>query len=188
MKNIAPKIFSLAVYLLVLLMPLSAYREIGNPVQSAVFRIYVTPVIYITDLAALFIIFLGALLIFRQPQRPALTQLFQQNSKHIFLPLAGIAFLGALSIIVSISWPLALYTSIRWFLALGLYFVFQGKLVDADKVTRVFLIGLVVQTMVGLGQFIAHSPLGLPGEMALEIGQLGAELGLPSVNFMICAG
>jgi O-antigen ligase len=163
-----PNLLSFCVYFLVLLMPLSWYWEIGQPLHNDILAIYVTPVLYVTDLAALPALLFGLLLALKKTKTS--NTLLLRNTKHIHMPLIGIVVLGVLSIPLAFSPPLALYSAIRWVLALCLYLIFQSKHINSKKTIQVFLVGLVLQALVGLGQFLTRGPLGIPTEMALEIG------------------
>jgi O-antigen ligase len=71
---------------------------------------------------------------------------------------------------------LAGYSALRWLLAVGVYLsLAQGDLL-LERWVQVFLVGLGLQAIVGLGQVIHQGPLGLPGELALEPARSGAAI------------
>jgi O-antigen ligase len=72
--------------------------------------------------------------------------------------------------------PLAGYYALRWLWAACLYLFMVESNVLAEEWTTVFLFGLGIQALVGVGQVLRQGPLGLPGELALEPAQTGAAI------------
>lgn len=151
----------------VLTVPLSIFWQLGPPASPAVLAMYVSPGVYLTDAAAILLI-LTALL------QPAGHSVHRQKRGwlaplKISLPLLILPLLGLVSSLTALSPALALYTSLRWLLAVGVFLAWKHLRLDLDLTVRIFLAGLLIQAVIGALQFIHKGPLGLPGELALPI-------------------
>ncbi len=145
-----------ASYLLLLLMPFSFFWPILAPVIPGIFIPYVTPGLYLADMAiALTLI---ALLVNRRRLEP--------GPLEIIVPLAGLSLLALLTAPWALSPQLALYSVTRWIIAIVVYLCFAQRIVPLERIITVFIAGLCLQTIVGLAQVSTHGPLGLPAELA----------------------
>jgi O-antigen ligase len=146
-----------ASYLLALLMPFSLFWPISAALVLGVFIPYVTPGLYLPDIAiALTLI---ALVVNRRR--------LELGPLEISGPLAGLCLLALLTAPWALSTPLALYSVTRWIIACGVYLCFAQRAVRLERIVTIFIAGLCLQTIVGLAQVWAKGPLGLPGELAL---------------------
>jgi len=71
---------------------------------------------------------------------------------------------------------MASYTAFRWVLAFFLFVTLKNSPVPLAKMVKVFLLGLGVHAVIGLVQFLIRSPIGIPGEMALETSHYQAPI------------
>jgi O-antigen ligase len=91
-------------------------------------------------------------------------------------PLVLLVLVGLVTSVSALSAGLGFYYTLRWALALFLYLWLAQELVPARTVVAVFLAGLALQALVGLGQVLAQRPLGLPAELALPPAWSGAAI------------
>ena len=165
--------FQWAINLLVVLMPFSVYWPLMEPNVPGVFKMYVTPGIYLTDFAVMGVIILGSVNIIIQRKRNRI-EFATSRSYSLTIPLLLIGLLGIISSPFALSRNLAIYTSFRWLLTIFLYLVLTHNKILFGQTIKFFLFGLCAHTLIGVGQFIQRGPLGLPGELALEVNQAGA--------------
>jgi hypothetical protein len=142
----------------VLSLPLSIYWPMGQPAAEGVLPRYVTPGIYLSDLATFAVILAGVILWIRRPKRLA-------GLGSLTMPLVLLVALAATSIPWAISPKLALYSALRWLLAFVLYLALVQMDVPSEKVVMVFLGGLAVHAVIGLAQVLHQGSIGLPGEL-----------------------
>ncbi len=164
------RLFDACAGALLLLMPLSVFWQLGAPAAQGVLPLYVAPGIFLTDLAAALMI-LASL----PRQGAAWRALFRRWRSPVVLrslaPLAALALLGFMTAPWALSPGLAVYTSARWLLAMGVYLAWLAQPRRMETLAPVFLAGLGLQAMVGALQFLFKGPLGLPGELALRVDQ-----------------
>ena len=149
--------------------PFSVYWPVGRPVDLAIFLLYVTPGIYLTDIAIILVVIL-----FLRGFRPELfVSLLDlaKKVKFISLPLLVLVIVAGLSIPFARSHLLAVYTTLRWLIAVVLFFSMLGLGFSTSQFITFLIVGLGVEVCVGIGQVIHQGPLGFPGELALEITQ-----------------
>ena len=168
--NRQPAIYKLAGYLFVLLLPFSVFWPLSKPVESSILPIYGSIGLYLTDIGAVMLVVLS-LVGARNARRD--TPLIPLISSRLiaFLPLLLIPLLGLITTPRAMNPGLAVYTAFRWLLALGVFFAWQGKGLNPDRLMQVFLTGLALQAVIGILQVVFKSPLGLPGELALTIAR-----------------
>jgi hypothetical protein len=162
--------FSWSVILLVLLLPFSVFWPLAKPIEPEIFEWYVTPGLYLTDLAVAAVVITG--MIARKQQVNFSPPNRSQNI--ISILLLSICLSGLLTAPFAISKTLAFYTSLRWIWAFLLYWILIHHDLQIERLSRYFIVGLCLHALVGLIQFMARRPLGLPGELALEVDQFGA--------------
>jgi len=149
-------------------MPFSIFLPLKKSISPEILPIYGSAGIYLTDISSFFLILTSAVGIWKSRNT-------ERNSLHfskqmlIFLPLLLIPLLGLITAPWAMEPGLAFYTAVRWFLALAVFFTWQYRGFNTERLMRVFLIGLAMQAVIGILQVIMKSPLGLPGEMALSI-------------------
>jgi len=160
-------IHDIAGALFVLLLPFSAFLPLSDSVSEEIIPIYGSYGLYLTDLPVFLLLITGAISAWRHRQEPQLK--IEPAPKLVALALILIPALALVTAPWAINPQLALYTAIRWTLAVGVFVVWQNKAFNTDRLIKVFLIGLAVQAVIGIGQVVIKSPLGLPGEMALSI-------------------
>lgn len=152
--------------LFVLLLPFSFFFPAGESAAPEILPIYGVPGLYLTDAAAALMIISGVLALLNRKGSRRLTV----SSRAIpYLPLLLIPLLGLVTTPWAINRQLALYTALRWLLALAVFIAWQVMEIDTRELTRVFIIGLALQAVIGILQVINRGPLGLPAEMALSI-------------------
>lgn len=147
-------------YLLVLLAPFSVFFPLIENRHSEILPIYVTPGIYLSDFAV-FVLLIG--FIVRKDKKRTFPK------PRYWVPLLFIVGLSIISVSFAISSKLALYTSFRWLIALLLVFILIWRKSPIQTMVAVFSITLVIHVLIGLGQVLTQSPLGIPGELALEL-------------------
>lgn len=162
-----PSLYDLAGYLFVLLLPFSTFWPTSEPAAPNILPIYGSTGLYLTDIAAFLLLLTSAIGIrkARNDSRPNL----HFPSWVGFVPLLLIPLLGLMTAAWAIDPGLAFYTAARWVLALGIFFAWQVKGLNTNRLMKVLLIGLAFQAVIGIMQVILKSPLGIPGEMALSI-------------------
>lgn len=161
-RSIQTHFFEFSVYLLLLLMPLSFGWPIGQPASLRVLGIFVTPHVFVTDLPLMLVILAGISWMRKPIRKPS----------RITYVLVGIVLLGWIALPFTRNPELAAYFAVRWSLNLLLFLVIRGSRLSPRQVAAVLASGLVFQTLIGVGQFLAQRPLGVPGELAVpaEIG------------------
>lgn len=166
--------------LFALLLPFSSYRPLTAPAFPDILGIYVEPALYLSDLALAAFVLTGVPILLREglpwPKAGALAG--------CALYLAGLAMVTAPFALVP---SVAGYAALRWLLAAAVSLRFlQGDL-HLPGFVKAFLIGLVLQVLVSLGQVVLQRPLGLPGEMALPLSQPGAAVATLSEGYWLRA-
>ena len=148
------------------LLPFSAYWPIGKSVNDSIYPLYVTPVVYITDLPLLLLLSVGLLFGLRFQKKSQKANRFQILVGSL---LGVIVLLAAVTLPWALSPVLAAWTLFRWFLAIALYFTLILLNPPIERFVQVFLCSLAIQVAIGLGQVIISHPLGIPGELALDM-------------------
>ena len=148
------------------LLPFSAYWPIGEPVNDLIYPLYVTPVVYITDLPLLLLLGIGLLFGLRFHKLGGKASRFRILIGSL---LGGIVLLAAVTLPWALSPVLATWTLFRWLLAVALYFTLVKLNPPLERFVQVFIGSLAIQVVIGMGQVILSQPLGIPGEMALEL-------------------
>jgi hypothetical protein len=161
-----------AIYALVLVLPCSVYWSLGSPAAPDILPIYVTPGIYLSDLAVGAVI-LASLVADRGWQRLGATV---RATAHMSVPLLALAALAFLTAPWARSPALASYTALRWLIAAGLFLGLAQSNVLLAPILTAFLAGLGIQALIGLGQVVRQGPLGLPGELTLDPAREGASI------------
>ncbi len=158
--------------LLVLFIPFSLYWPLGVPIAVAILPMYVTPGLYLTDIFAFAVILLGLVRI--ALKKNPISFISYKKIALVGIPLVILVCLAWLSSPWAISPTLARYTALRWLLAFCLYLALLSLDIPTEQMVKVFLVGLAVQALVGVGQVINQGPLSLPGELALTTDQFRA--------------
>ncbi len=166
-------------YALALMIPFSVFWRAGNPTIPYSFRMYVSPGIYLTDIFAIIFIIFALKDIFDRYTFQEVINLFSY-SNIIAVPLSLIVILGGATIVTSLYPMQALFVSLRWLLALLVFLTLTLVDLPIKNLIKVFLIGLLIQTLVGVLQFVKGGPLGLPGELALSLANPHA----PSIEIL----
>jgi O-antigen ligase len=162
------RVIQWSVYLLVILLPLSVFWPIAEPLNPHIYPMYVTPGVYLTDLAVIAFILLSA------PRLASWRGKSYHQASRITIGLMVVIGFGILSIPFAISPALAAYTALRWLLALVLFWFLYQSQVSIERTVLVFIIGLGIQVLISIGQVLKGGPIGIPGEMALSLNQPGA--------------
>ncbi|MHB0967591.1 MAG: O-antigen ligase family protein [Bellilinea sp.] len=162
-----PSLYDLAGYLFVLLLPFSTFWPTSEPAAPNILPIYGSTGLYLTDIAA-FLLLLTSAIGIRKARNDSHPNL-HFPSWVVFIPLLLIPLLGLMTAAWAIDPGLAFYAAARWVLALGIFFAWQVKGLNTNRLMKVLLIGLAFQAVIGIMQVILKSPLGIPGEMALSI-------------------
>jgi len=154
-------------YIFVLLLPFSVAWPLGQPFIAGVFPLYVTPLLLLTDLGVITVI-LSSMLVWHRHSYPASDR---------FLPaLLSLVVLALITLPFAVVPGLAVYTSIRWALAVLTYVLFVRHRIVYERVIWVLLIGMSLHTLVGIGQWLLGGPIGLPGEFAVSPNHPAAPL------------
>lgn len=159
-QNIAGALF-------VLLLPISTFWPLSESVSREIIPIYGSYGFYLTDIPLFLLLTIGAIRAWQYRREPR--HRLQHSTRLVVIALILIPALGLVSAPWAINPQLAFYTVIRWALALGVFAAWQNKAFNIDRLTKIFLIGLAVQAVIGILQVFMKQPLGLPGEMALSI-------------------
>lgn len=142
-------------YAFVLLIPFSVFWPIGKPYVHGVLPLYVTPGLYLSDIAIIgMLIGLINRKVWRWQQR------FEMSSA-----LLGLALLALLTTPWALIPKLAGYTAFRWLIAFAVYLWFVQSDVPLERLVRLFVAGLCIHATVGVAQLFVGKPLGLPGEL-----------------------
>jgi len=153
--------------LFVLLLPFSIFWPLSESVSREIIPIYGSSGLYLTDLPVFLLLITGALNAFQHRNKPRLKVL--PSVKLVVIALFLIPVLALATAPWAVNPQLAFYTGIRWALALGVFAAWQNNAFNIDRLTKIFLIGLAIQAVIGILQVVLKQPLGLPGEMALSI-------------------
>lgn len=160
---------------------------VGRPISTQVLPLYVSPHLFLTDLA-----FLGVLIacIFGLTNHLSWSPWgLVRQVPWVSFPVFGLIILAGLGIPFAQSPSLAAYTSLRWLIS-GIFFCSLSCLgFSISAFMRLFIAGLVMQVLVGIGQVLNQGPLGLPAELALAITQpRAAVIRLENANFLRAYG
>lgn len=155
------------------LLPFTIFSPIGRPFVAGVLPIYVTPGVYAGDVAVLLVCLTS---LFSSGGSSFSLLGFLKNAAHrnrLILGgiLTAIPLIAAVGIPTALSPGLAAWFVFRWFLCVMLYWALAFGKFALPVFSRAFLVGLILQALVGLGQTISGHPLGLPGELALDPSQ-----------------
>lgn len=153
--------------LFVLLLPFSVFWPLTESVAPEIIPIYGSYGLYLTDLPVVLLLITGVISAWQHRREPRLK--IQPATRLSAIALVLIPVTGLVTAAWAINPQMAIYSAIRWTLAVGVFFVWQSKAFNSDRLINVFLIGLAIQAVIGILQVILKSPLGLPGEMALSI-------------------
>jgi hypothetical protein len=161
-----------ACYALALLLPCAAYWPLGQPAAPDILTIYVTPGVYLSDLAV------GAMLLAGLAADRGWSKLGAtvRATAGVSVPLLALAGLALLTAPLARAPTLAGYTALRWLIAAGVFLVIAQSDMAFERILMVFLAGLGIQALIGLGQIVTQGPLGLPGEFALAPTRSGAAI------------
>jgi hypothetical protein len=158
-----------AVSILVLLIPFSVFWPVGRPIAAMILSMYGTPGLYLTDLVVIPVLLLALLGISLKQNREKIV--FHKKILLLGIPIFILVILALLTSPMAISPALARYTALRWLLAVSLYLALVFLDIPVKQMVEIFMIGLAIQALVGLGQVIYQGPLNMPGELALNINQ-----------------
>jgi O-antigen ligase len=161
-------LFSLTTYGLMLVLPISFYLPLNPLPVAGIIPIFISPALYITDIFVL-ILLLTRLISWRELPPDEKCTFSNRSFVQCIFPIVFIVLLGLVSIASAMSTVVAIYTVLRWLIALGLYLTLLCTPLPTKKIILFFLIGLGIQAVIGLGQFMIRSPLGIPGELALPV-------------------
>ena len=167
--------------------PFSFSLPFGKPVSAAVLPLYVTPHLYLTDLAVIFVL-VGGWVGLRNSLSISPLHLFRQVS-WISFPLVALVVMAGLGIPFARSPTLAAYTTLRWLFSVIFFFSLSYLNFSTSTFVLLLVTGLGMQVLVGIGQVLHQGPLGLPGELALEITQpRAAIIRLENASFLRAYG
>lgn len=151
------------------IVPFSFFWPLGQPISNLVLPVYVTPGVFFTDLAVGLVLLIGLCSFSSQVLASPATLL--GKVKFITLTLLALVILAGVSTPFARSPALAAYTTLRWFLAVVLFFSLNRLNFKTRQFVTLLIIGLSIQAVVGIAQVINQGPLHLPGELALAITQ-----------------
>jgi hypothetical protein len=160
-------------YLLVLVMPLSVFFPISSPLIAGVFPMYVTIGLYLTDLVILTWLILAVIEQIQQQQSERLLRAISE-AMPILLPLALIYLLGGFSLFSAVYTSQTVYTNLRWLSSILMFLLILFSKINVKTLIRVYLLGMVVNVVIGIIQVLIAGPIGLPGELALPVHHPGA--------------
>ncbi|MCB0076959.1 MAG: O-antigen ligase family protein [Anaerolineales bacterium] len=147
--------------LLALLMPTGLFMAVAAPVVEETLPLFAAPGIAVGEVVALLVI-------------AAYGQRRTWHWPRVAWPFALLVLLALITTPLALSPRLALFTTVRWAIALLLLLVLSQPNVPWRAMRRCFLLGLALQVAVVVAQVATQGPLGLPGEMALWPEQSGA--------------
>lgn len=150
-----------------LLLPAGWFFPLGRPVAENIHEAYVTPGLFLPEIGLLAAVIAA---VFARKARCNLSHF----PATVFVPLAALPFLAAVSAPMAISPPLAWLTGLRWTAAPLAFVVIWKSSLRPEKAAGLLLISLAIQAIIAVGQAAAQSPLGLPGEMLPGLSQAGA--------------
>ncbi|MBI3732923.1 MAG: O-antigen ligase family protein [Chloroflexi bacterium] len=160
-------------YALVLLIPFSVYWPLTPPVATGVLPLYVTPSLYPSDVAVVLLVLADVLVLRRRGLRAWPAHL-RPGSRAITLPLLALVSLAWLTAPTALLPTFAAYSALRWSISVGVYWALVRADLPVKRVPVIFLVGLGIHALVGVGQVLAQGPLGLPAELALAPERSGA--------------
>ena len=131
-------------FVFALLIPVSTYRPIAPSAAPEILDFYVRPGLHLSDLAV------GALLLANLSERKK--RCGHWGDRRLTVPLLALVGLACVTIPAALSQTLAGYTAIRWLLAAGVYLSLVRGNLPLESWTKVFVTGLGVQALIGLGQ------------------------------------
>ena len=152
-------------YALILLLPFSVYWPIGSSFAPEVLDFYARPGFYLSDLAV------GAVLLANLVGKRGH---YRWGQLKLTWPLLALIGLAILTMPMALSPGLAGYMALRWFIAVSLYLSLIQSDLPLKRLVTLFLVGLSLHALIGLGQVLKQGPLGLPGELAVELDRSGA--------------
>ncbi len=152
--------------LFILLMPLSSFFAVGPSANPRVFWLYAQRGLFLSDFALAALVLLA--LVGKVPWR--------RGPVFITGALIAICMLAFFSIPGAISPPFALYSAVRWTLALFVYFWFLQPVVATNQAVKLLALSIGMHCLVGILQVVLQSPLHLPGELAVEPATPGAAI------------
>jgi hypothetical protein len=153
-------------------MPLSAQLWTGAPFMVGV--LWLVPRIEVADLGAVAVILGGLVSASLSARLPDPRR--RQTLYLLAAPLVGLAGWGLLTAPFALSPPLAGYTALQWSIAVGVLWAWWRCQPSGERVATVVLLTLSLHALIGIGQVLKQAPLGLPGELALDLGRSGASI------------
>ncbi len=153
-----------AAALLLVLMPLTVVLPVAPSVAAGVLPLYVTLGIELSEAAALLVV----LVVWSDRAR---------NSDKSSLAFAALVAIGLLALALSpvaMLPQLAAYSACRWLLAAAVCWSVAHLRLSFERLTAAMMVSLAIHVLIGAGQVVQQSPLGLPAEWALDHGQEGA--------------
>ena len=120
--------------LFVLLLPFSIFWPLNGSIAPQIIPIYGSYGLYLTDLPVVLLLITSALNAWQHRQAPRLK--IQPATKLVALALILIPALALVTAPWAINPQLALYTAIRWTLALGIFAAWQSKAFNIGPVDK----------------------------------------------------
>ncbi len=162
------KLIPVIAYSLFLTLPAGKYWTFRPLSPLPIFDLYISP-------ALLFIDFFVIAILVTNLRRVA-NSIQGTNRKAFAVPLLGLGVLASLTSPWAILPSLAVYSSIRWWLAILVYYWLSNSGLSVEKTVKVFLLGLGINVLIGFGQIAGRGPLGIPGELAIDAELSGAAI------------
>lgn len=156
----------LSVITLLLLMPTAVFWFFGRPSSLAVTPILSMPAYYLSDLAILGLLF---------THRPSLTS---EKTQMIDIAWLAVCLIACLTVISALAPHYAVYSAVRWALAFLVYRILLHTPLTSSRMVTVFVIGLALQSVLGLAQATTRMHIGLPGEPFRRIYDLWRATGM----------
>ncbi|MGH2543078.1 MAG: O-antigen ligase family protein [Ardenticatenaceae bacterium] len=169
---LASRLLRWSSFLLLLLMPFSFSRPLGDPAAPRVLPIYAAPGLEPSDLGVFALLLSFALVVAAHPKSARR----YVGPRAILSPLLGLPILAFLTAPWAVAPSFALYSALRWLLTALVYVALVRPEVPFARGLLVFALGIVAQTLLGIAQVVTQGPLGLPGELALEPALSGAAI------------
>ncbi len=125
-------------------------RPVGN-----IYGDYTDFLLFASDiaLALTLALWVAAKLLAREP--------FKRGPAFVTLPIVTLTAASAISVAASVDPPLSIYHAIRLALLAGLAFYVVDQIHSPDQITIPVAIQVIVQALVGIGQFLRQADLGL---------------------------
>lgn len=163
------KIKTICVSLCFIFLPTSIYWQIGVPYNPSTLAMYSGPGIFLTDFFVVLVI-LQAIITFVSQQKKG-NLINKTMPRWLIIPLILLIAWSVISVLFAMSKEVAFYYLVRWFL--GLLFVLSLLIlrVNTSALIKIFVLGLCLQSIIAVLQFVVNGPLHLPGELTLEIEQ-----------------